>query len=161
MRTACTLALVTLCVIVAVAPCCAVDGAEDDRSKFDVKIPFEFIVGSHVMPAGRYRLERVLGSDSDSDILLIRGLEKRDYQAITANVVASADVQAPSRLVFHRYGNRAFLSELWIRGKRTGLRLRVSPMETDAAREQPKPEEVTVTLGHEITLAAAKAEFIC
>ena len=149
------LALVAICVIAVVRPSQAQSHPKDDRARFDVTIPFEFVVGNHIMPAGLYRFEQLLGSSTELDILSVRCLETRAYQAITAAVVISADPPTASRLVFHRYGNHSFLAGLWIRGKRIGLQLGRSVMENQAAQAQIAQEEISLVLNGEATLASA------
>lgn len=133
-----------------------IPGGAQDRARFNLNIPFEFVVGNHVMPAGVYGFEQVLGSTMDMDILLVRGKETRAYQAITTAVISSPDRQAASRLVFQRYGDHSFLSEIWIRGKQVGLRLYPSVLEKEVARTQIAREEVSLPLSEKTTIASAR-----
>lgn len=149
-----TLLLFTTLAVSAVIPCRADSHAKDDRAKFDVRIPFEFVVGNRVMAPGTYRVEQLLGSSSELDILSIRCLEFRAYHAVTTAVVTSPDPQAFSRLVFRRYGNRSFLAGLWMRGKTIGLRLQPSVTEKEVAKAQLAVEEVSLNVGTEATVAS-------
>lgn len=157
MRASRMLPLVTILAFSAVIPCRADNHAKDDRARFDVRIPFEFVVGNHVMPPGLYRVEQLLGSSSELDILSVRCLETRAYQAMTAAIVTSDDPQVVSRLIFHRYGDRFFLAGLRIRGKRVGLQLHASLTENQAAQAQPAREEISLTLSNDVTVALAKS----
>lgn len=156
MRATQMLALGTVFALAAVIPSRADDRAKDDRARFDVRIPFEFVVGNHVMPPGLYRVEQLLGSSSELEILMVRCLESRVYQAVTTAVVTSEDPQVASRLVFRRYGNRSFLAGLWIRGKRVGLQLRASVTENEVAQEQLARGEFSLMLNSDVTVASAK-----
>lgn len=151
------LALIAMFALGAAVPSQADDHRKDDRARFEIRIPFEFMVGNLVMPAGLYRVEQLLGSSADFDIVSVRCLESRAYHAVTAAVVTTPDPQVASRLVFHRYGNRAFLAGLWIRGKRVGLQLHASETESQVAQAKVAPEEVSLTLNGEGTLASAQA----
>lgn len=131
----------------------------DSRARFNVQIPFAFLVGARVMPSGRYRVEQLLGSSPDLDVLLLRCLDVRAYKAITATVVTSIDPQPVSRLVFHRYGSQTFLAGLWIRGSRAGLQLRTSIAESQAAqRPAAKEQEVSVMLNKGAAVASSRME---
>lgn len=152
-----TLLLFTTLAVSAVIPCRADNHARDDRAKFDVRIPFEFVVGNRVMAPGLYRVEQLLGSTSELDILSIRCLEFRAYHAVTTAIVTSPTPQAASRLVFHRYGNRSFLAGLWMRGKTIGLQLHPSITENEVAKAQLAREEISLTLGNEPTVASANS----
>lgn len=149
--------LVTIFALAAVVPGQVDNRGKDDRARFDVRIPFEFVVGNLAMSPGLYRVEQLLGSSSEMDILSLRCLESRAYHAITTAVVTSPDPQVASRLIFHRYGNRSFLAGLWIRGKRVGLQLYPSELETKVAQEQLAREEMSLTLNNEATVASARA----
>jgi hypothetical protein len=127
-------------------------GHTERGARFDVRVPFEFIVGNHVMPAGRYRFEQILDSTSATDILLVRSMESRAVQAITTAVLRPPDMNS-SRLVFQRYGDHTFLSAVWIRSKRVGLQLHESVLQSQVAREQPSGEEVSLPFTEEVNPA--------
>jgi hypothetical protein len=141
---------------VSIVPCAASIRVNDNRTRFNVQIPFEFVVGDRMMPAGRYRVEQLLGSSPDLDVLLVRCLDVRAFKAITATVIKSADPQLSSRLVFHRYGSQTFLAALWIRGAHEGLQLRTSITESQAAQNHSAQEEVNVPLDKNAAVASSK-----
>lgn len=90
------------------------------------RIPFDFIVGSETFRAGDHTVER-----PTPGVLLIRNSSNR-----TA-MVFSIRVQAPwhnyPKLVFKRYGNQHFLSQVWD-GVSDGRELPMSPRQREAAR---------------------------
>ncbi len=47
---------------------------------------------------------------------------------------ASIDAAKQSKLVFHRYGDRYFLAQLWVAGSDSGRELAQSPREMEVAR---------------------------
>lgn len=155
MRAIWMLELVAVLALASVVPSRADNHAKDDRARFEVRIPFEFVVGNRAMPPGLYRVEQLLGSP-ELDILSVRCLETGAYQAITTAVITSMDPQVGSRLTFHRYGNRFFLSGLWVRGKRAGLQVHASVTENQVAQAQLGPEEISLTLNNEAVVASAK-----
>ena len=79
-----------------------------------VKIPFAFHDGNRTLPAGEYRVERL-----HSGTELVQQLRQIDGDAVmtvhTVSVEAKAENQNPE-LVFNRYGQTYFLSQIWTGG---------------------------------------------
>ena len=78
---------------------------------------------------------------------------------LTTRLQASA-TQEKGKLVFHRYGNRYFLAEIWTVGSRDGQKLRKSREERSIERElssisskseiaQTRYERVEIQLGQQ------------
>jgi hypothetical protein len=108
-----------------------------------VNIPFAFAAGRMALPAGEYRIQKVA---YDSSILLI---ERTDHAAgtVVMSLAAQANAkQAQSKLVFHRYDNRYFLSQIWIAGSVRGRELTKSPQEKEqsSAAHNEMPDQVTI-----------------
>ena len=79
------------------------------------QIPFAFENGSQHLPAGKYRIDFTSGP-----LLGLRGTGANSAGfAMTIPKEASKTPQR-GKVVFHRYGNRYFLSEVWIGGESTG-----------------------------------------
>jgi len=107
---------------------------------FDV--PFEFRVGTTVMPAGEYKV-----TQSPNTGLADIACEacKADVRVMThAGGRNSAANQ--SRLVFNRYGDRYFLSSVWQSGLDTGRVLPESKDEREMALRAPTPRTSQVVL---------------
>ena len=75
------------------------------QGKAKATIPFDFRVGSALMPAGSYQIEY-----SDSNKVWFHRLDGRENAVALANTTVG-DVAPPAKLVFNRYGNHYFLSE--------------------------------------------------
>jgi hypothetical protein len=93
------------------------------------KIPFSFYVGSTALPAGNYVVRPVT-----HDVLAIQNVENK----ATAISVMPVGVQAASaqntKLVFHRYGDTYFLSQVWQGlGRSEGFQLVPSKTERELA----------------------------
>ena len=144
-----------IAVLAMVTPVEAQQQARNAGTKFDVDIPFDFIVGNRPMPAGSYRFESVLNSEDSMDILVVRGNDSRLYQAVTAAAV-STETLAESHLTFKRYGASSFLSGVWIRGKRHSLQLYQSVLEKKTAQTQLAAQEVRLALPEELAVASVK-----
>ncbi len=118
--------VVSLVVLWVLLLCPSVGNAQTSHhSALTVKVPFEFLVGNQTFPAGTYRFQSLLDSVPNKgtiDVLVVRSTEARLYRAIVTDVVGSEEPQN-ARLVFTRSDGRAFLSEVWERGKKAGCRL--------------------------------------
>jgi len=93
------------------------------------KILFDFVVGQKTLPAGEYAISP--GNNIDKSILLIK---KTDSRA-AANVVTFGQnikrQQAGSYLVFNRYGDKYFLSQVWTEFNQVGRQTVKSPQEKE------------------------------
>jgi hypothetical protein len=108
-----------------------------------VNIPFAFTAGKMTLPAGEYRVEKLA---QDSVMLLI---QRTDHSAanIVPSFAAGANArQAQSKVVFHRYGNRYFLSQVWVAGCSRGRELPASAKEKEQAlaAHHETPDQVTI-----------------
>jgi hypothetical protein len=113
-----------------------------------VSIPFDFIVRGRTLTAGNYELTRV--NDEPMD-LMIRNIDhKRDEALFQTEPVYVSRMQRKDVLVFHRYGDTYFLSEVVSAGEQTGRELVTSRAERqlrrEMARNQVEPETVMVAL---------------
>jgi hypothetical protein len=102
------------------------------------KIPFEFSVGDRILPAGEYRVEQ-LSPSTMFVVLLRRADDGPSAAALTLGIQANGS-QNESKLVFHRYGDHYFLSQIWTEGANVGRQLAPSRRETEMARKEVKEE---------------------
>jgi hypothetical protein len=94
-----------------------------------VNVPFKFQVNRSALPAGEYSLSPIGGS---SQVVLIRGTDK-SIMASNANAVESGRQSDRTKLVFRCYGDRYFLSEIWIAGYDRGRQFPKSSLESEVA----------------------------
>jgi hypothetical protein len=106
-----------------------------------VNIPFAFTAGETSLPAGEYRVQKM---DANSAVLLIRCDEPRKAIMVTTNAAGGGKVQEQSKLVFHRYGNQLFLSQVWVAGYSSGRELRIGHREKEISlsAKLQRPDEV-------------------
>ena len=109
-------------------------------------IPFDFMVRGRTLPAGKYEIRRI--SDEPGG-LMIRNVDlKRDEALFETEPVYVAKSPLKDELVFHRYGDSYFLSEVVTGGEQTAQELKPSHAEREMRREmaknQEQPETVTV-----------------
>ena len=94
-------------------------------------IPFAFSAGDAALPAGEYRVEKI---GTNGAVLLIRCADPTAAALVTTMPAGGGiNQQTKSRLVFHRYGNKYFLSQVWSAGTSSGRQLRKSAREKEAA----------------------------
>ena len=91
-------------------------------------IPFPFVVGDKTLPEGEYRLERM--PFGRPEVLLIRDKDGHALTVVMTMAVLAKDWQAESKLIFNRYGNHYFLSQIWTQGDNSGRELFKSQRET-------------------------------
>lgn len=73
---------------------------------------------------------------------MIGGSDKS--QMVMANSCASAKPSDTSKLVFHRYGDRSFLSQIWTAGYSSGAELPQSRREAEVAMDFPLQQVVLI-----------------
>lgn len=118
--------LLTMAMVTAVA---TANG--QSQHNLNARIPFEFIVGDKTLAAGQYEVNAV---GITQEALAIRGRESND-NVIRLTMTREPNASKPARLVFHRYGNTYFLSEVWEGGDRVGRQLKESAQEKGMKRE--------------------------
>lgn len=78
-------------------------------------IPFAFENGSQHLPAGTYRIDLTSGS-----LMLLRGTVANSAGFATTIPKIAFNPPQTGKVVFHRYGDRYFISEVWFAGESTG-----------------------------------------
>jgi|ERR1051326_3801689 hypothetical protein len=117
-----------------------------------VNIPFAFTAGKALLPAGQYTLEQA-GVINNS--LLIRsadGKAKAAYVTTMSNDTMRR-AESKAKLVFHRYGDTYFLSQIWEAGssivhevpKTAAERELLKQGRNHLAENATEPEIITVT----------------
>jgi len=123
--------------------------AQEPGTVIRASVPFDFIVRGRTLPAGKYEISRV----SDEPVgLLIRNLsDKRDKAVFQTEPIYIRTATSKDQMVFHRYGESYFLSEIVTAGEGTAEELAPShaerKLQSEVARNQmTEPETVTVAL---------------
>jgi hypothetical protein len=94
-------------------------------------IPFAFTAGNVTLPAGEYRVQKL---DGNSAVLLIRCSDASAAAMVITSAAQAKELQSQSKLVFNRYDNRYFLSQVWTAGSIRGRQLSKSPQEKELAQ---------------------------
>ncbi len=103
-----------------------------------MNVPFDFTVGNQKLAAGDYT---VAVNGSTLQVTAVDG--SGAVHAITSYVGGGPNQDLTPRLIFHRYGNRRFLSQVWLGEINMGRELFASAAELEYARNT-KQETVTV-----------------
>ena len=106
-------------------------------------IPFAFTAGNATLPAGEYRVQKL---DGNSAVLLIHCADTRVSAMVITNAAQAKELQSQSKLVFNRYDNRYFLSQVWTAGSIRGRQLSISPQEKELAQSARLETKGEVTL---------------
>jgi hypothetical protein len=104
-------------------------------------IPFDFRSGSEMMPAGRYDIQTL-----SSHILVVRGTTQNRSQLLVAIGAATLQPSDRGKLVFHRYGNKYFLYQVWSAGEASGFQLPKGHAEKEVIRAANTPAPSTTEL---------------
>ena len=122
--------------------------AQEPGAAMRASIPFEFTVSGRTLPSGNYEIRR-LGDDPMT--LIIRNVHhKRDEAVFTTDPYIERRTPNKSEIVFHRYGDNTFLSEVVTAGNETARELLPSRTERQLRRElasnSVEPETVAVAV---------------
>jgi hypothetical protein len=108
-----------------------------------VKIPFAFTAGEVTLPAGEYRVQTL---DNNSAVILIRCSDASQSAMVLSNAAQAKEPLAQSKLVFQRYNDRYFLSQVWKAGSIRGRQLWKSRAEKEIAQSARLETKGEVTL---------------
>src|SRR5258708_12228294 len=108
-----------------------------------VNIQFAFVAGNATLPAGEYRVQKL---DRNPAVVLIRCSGASAAAMVMSNAAQAKETQTESKLVFNRYGNRYFLSQVWNTGSIRGRQLPISPREKEMPQLAPNEPKTEITL---------------
>jgi len=122
--------------------------AQDPGAAIRVSIPFDFTVEKKTLPAGEYEIRRI--NDEPTGLLIQNIDHRRDEAMFETEPREARRIPNHSLLIFHRYGDSYFLSEIMTAGEQTGEELRPTRAErtlrSEMARNNVEPETVTVAM---------------
>jgi len=123
--------MLMLIVVLALATAVASANAQSSN-KVVADIPFEFSVGYKTLPAGEYAVKTIT---SAGNALMIQSADGKTSALRLSEETERMKNQTHARLVFHRYGERYFLAEVWNGIDKTGRQLLKSQEESAIERE--------------------------
>jgi len=119
----------------------AVPGFVNAQSRQVIKaqVPFEFIVNGNIMPAGECSIE---AQGDGLTYLLVKSGSHRAF--VIPNATESSTVPAQPTMVFHRYGDRYFLSSISRQGNNRGFALPAGKAEKELRAQNAAEGDVTL-----------------
>lgn len=119
----------------------AVPGFVNAQSRQVIKaqVPFEFIVNGKILPAGECSIEA--RGDGVTYLLVSSG---KHSAFVIPNATESSTVPAQPTMVFHRYGDRYFLSSISRQGNNRGFALPASKAEKELRAQNAVGGDVTL-----------------
>lgn len=108
-------------------------------------IPFNFVVTGNVLPSGEYALSSVENIDH---AVAISGAGQKAIMSLAIPCLSPKDRGASrqSKLVFTRYGDQYFLSEIWMAGNTAGHKLPKSRREREVEMAESETVQHVVIL---------------
>jgi len=101
-------------------------------------VPFNFIVSGATLPAGEYTIQGL----GDGNAMSIRSSDNKEKRLAMSHRCESLKTAERTKLVFHRYGDRYFLAQIWVAGNNSGSELPKSPREVEVAQDYPVQQVV-------------------
>jgi hypothetical protein len=108
-----------------------------------VNIPFDFMAGNTQLPAGEYTVKV---SGPTNTVILVSRKDSTVSAFMNTNAAVSVEPQSQSKLIFNRYGDRYFLSQIWTEGNSQGRQLLKSPREKEMSQIAKNETRGQVTL---------------
>ena len=105
------------------------------------KVPFNFIAVGSTLAAGEYEIQSIGAEDK---VLVIRNRNSSEAVLVFSTSAEALNAASATKLVFHRYGNSYFLSELWVEGDKLGHQVTPSSRETEIAMDTPSTDVVVL-----------------
>jgi hypothetical protein len=107
--------------------------AQTLQYKLTVDIPFDFSVSAQKLPAGKYWVSRAQESSGDT-VVQIKSTDGHSMANRFSIPIVTFKTKKQGQLVFHRYGDQYFLSEVWPAGGGTGRAFLKTHAERELAR---------------------------
>lgn len=104
--------------------------AHAQSERLIAKIPFGFYVGGKELPAGEYTVQRVEGNMS-----LVRLADREGHTLMTFAIPAVREPEHGAKLIFNKYGDEYFLSEIRWMESSTALEFVPSSRERELAKK--------------------------
>ena len=111
------------------------------RPLLTADVPVEFVAGGMNLPAGQYDVFHVMSPDW----IMLKNSDAHSTAVLLVHVSSPAGGQSSPKLVFNRYGDKYFLSQVWTEPDNEVHNCRKSAAESALAQNSQKlPEVATV-----------------
>ena len=114
--------------------------AQAQQAKVSAVVPFNFIAGDTVYPAGEYSISSL----SNSPVVRISNTDRDTSAMMLSHACVNAAPSTESKLVFHRIGENYFLYQVWVAGNQSGREFNRTKAEVQLAQNHEQSEQVIV-----------------
>ena len=117
--------------LLAISMCAVLAGSSvyaQSSTVLKMDVPFDFRVGGQSLPAGEYTVV-----PKSPTIVVIRNKDGHQSAVSMTNAVQANQSPADGKLIFNRYGEYQFLSQIWTPGEEVGRELPKSKIEQEVA----------------------------
>lgn len=104
------------------------------QTRLTADVPFEFNAGNAKLPAGQYDIDRPL-----PNVIRLATSDRSVSAMILVNGTTRLSEVKDGKLIFNKYGNRHFLSNVWAPGAADGYELRRSSLEKEMIAQSAQP----------------------
>ncbi len=111
--------------------------------KLQAKVPFDFVVGSKVIPTGGLTVQR---ATLINGTLILANREANVSMVANFNRVEAKTPAATTALVFHKYGHRYFLWQMKVEGSKSMYQALPSRAEAELQAQNLPAEEILLAL---------------
>jgi hypothetical protein len=114
-------------------------------TQLKVAVPFDFMAGDTVLPAGDYDVQ---STDTwGGKALSIHNVTSNAGTLILSDSCQTAKTSDSSKLVFYRYGDRYFLAEVWTANTNIGRKMPLNQRQKELARNHQKSDVLLMASG--------------
>ena len=92
-------------------------------NRFEVDVPFQFVVSGRILPAGNYAIGRA--DSGNPKVLILKNLDNGIMRAILCQRVEKETPSTTAFLLFTQTEGKFFLTEVWDQGSLSGNQLPV------------------------------------
>lgn len=129
---------ITAIALLTFASCVTAARALDVDPSVQANVPFDFIVGDRVLPAGTYKI-----TEQSAGVIMI---QNRDKHVTVLTLAEGDDATKGNKLIFDRYGDRYFLSEVLCPHSNLTVQIPASKMEKAAQKQEASIHDSGQTL---------------
>ncbi|MGB7555468.1 MAG: hypothetical protein WBM04_13940 [Candidatus Korobacteraceae bacterium] len=115
------------------------------QSRVNADVPFAFTLQDKAMPAGNYQIIA-----RSAQVLEVRSLDSQHGQLLIKQMAVQSNKDQSPKLVFHKYGDQYFLTQIWYGDSRNGVGFAESKREKEISMASndasSAPETVIVAM---------------
>ena len=111
-------------------------------------VPFNFVVSGRTLPGGEYTIRSETADPEHEFTIAGIGQTPSVFLSVPCLTLKSGRLSKQTKLVFDRYGDQYFLSEIWIKGKGVGQKLLKTRREAEMAKNNSLQQTVILAELH-------------